>query len=408
MKRQISGGRYVLGICDRRTVVLFGRAGTSLFFLIACVLAGVGFARERGPRVEVVCPAPPIPVRMDKEQVLVYELHVTNFDVVPLTLKRVEVFANQESGAPISSLADDKLSAAMIRVGAPMMMSGDMSGAAKDTRVIEPGNRAVIFMWIGLPSDRAVPASLEHRMVFSAAGEGGKATDTTLEDFPLAVSHDAVLTLHPPFRGGTWLAGNGLSNASDHRRTITAIDGHIHSAERFAIDWVKVGPNGDSRHDGATRNENWWGWGEPVLAVADGEITEVVDGIPDNTPRMLPPITLDNIAGNHVILKIAPNRYVTYAHLQNGSIKVRLHDRVRQGDVLALLGNSGQTTGAHLHLQVTDANSVLQSEGVPFVLGSFTYLGPGADYEVDKHVSAAWAQSIPPGDAVVQFEAVKK
>jgi murein DD-endopeptidase MepM/ murein hydrolase activator NlpD len=168
-----------------------------------------------------------------------------------------------------------------------------------------------------------------------------------------------------------------------------------------------VGPNGDSRHDGATRNENWWGWREPVLAVADGEITEVVDGIPDNTPKVLPPVTLDNIAGNHLILKIAPNRYVTYAHLQNGSIKVRLHDRVRKADVLALLGNSGNTTGAHLHLQVTDQNSVLQAEGVPFVFGRFTYLGPGSDYEPNKHASAPWVQSIPPGDAVLEFEAMK-
>ncbi len=165
---------------------------------------------------------------------------------------------------------------------------------------------------------------------------------------------------------------------------MTAIDGHIYSSERFAVDWIKVGPNGDSRHDGSTKNENWWGYGEPVLAVADGQITEVVDGIPDNVPRNLPPVTLDNIAGNHVILQIAPNRFVTYAHLQNGSVKVRLHDQVHRGDTLALLGNSGNTTGAHLHLQVTDRSSVLQSEGIPFVLSSFTYLdGFGLSGEAD-------------------------
>jgi murein DD-endopeptidase MepM/ murein hydrolase activator NlpD len=83
---------------------------------------------------------------------------------------------------------------------------------------------------------------------------------------------------------------------------------------------------------------------------------------------------------------------------------VRLHDRVHQGSVLALLGNSGNTTGAHLHLQVTDRNSVLQAEGVPFVFGSFVYLGPGSEYELDKHVSAPWVESIPSGDAVVEFE----
>jgi murein DD-endopeptidase len=378
---------------------------TGFIFLVVFGFVTAGSARERGPRVEVVCPAPPVPVRIDKQQLLVYELHVTNFDMAPVTLKRVEIFANKESSEPLSTLADDSLSASMIRVGATMAM-GDSGGGAKDARTIEPGGRNVVFVWIELQPNRTVPGSLKHRMVFSPAAD--RATNATLEDFQVPVSQDSVPTLASPFNGGIWLAGGGPANNSDHRRTTMAIDGHIYSPERFAIDWVEVGPNGDSRHDGATRNENWWGYSEPILAVADGEITEVVDGIADNTPRVLPPITLDNIAGNHVILQIAPNRYVMYAHLQNGSIKVRLHDRVRRGDTLALLGNSGNTTGAHLHLQVTDRDSVLQSQGVPFVFASFTYLGPGSAYELDKHVSVPWADSIPSGDVVVQFEPVKK
>lgn len=371
-----------------------------IFWLAFAVLAG-GFAHDRGPRIEVVCPAPPIPVRIDQQQVLVYELHVTNFDSVPLTLKSLEVFANKESSGPLGTLRGDKLAAAMTRVGSGM----DHTGGPKDSRVIEPGGRNVVFMWIELPADRPAPTALRHRIVFSPGT--GSTADDTLNEFQVPVSHDSVLMLSPPFNGGIWLAGAGPENDSNHRRAIMAIDGHIYSPERFAIDWVKVGPNGDSRHDGTTKNENWWGWGEPVLAVADGQITGLVDGIADNTPRVLPPVTLDNIAGNHVILQIAPDRYVTYAHLQNGSIKVKMHDQVHQGDVLALLGNSGNTTGAHLHLQVTDQDSVLQSEGVPFVFSSFTYLGPGSDYP-EKQVSVPWVNSIPPGNGVVEFGAVKK
>jgi murein DD-endopeptidase len=366
------------------------------------------FARERGPRVEVVCPSPPIPVTIDKNKVLVYELHVTNFDTVPLTLKRVEIFANEESREPLIILEKDKLSAAMIRVGTAMMMSSGSSGAVQETRIIDPGGRNVVFVWIELPVNRTVLASLEHRLVFSSTPAGASdPSDATLEDFQVSVTQYSVPILSPPFSGGIWLAGDGPVNNSNHRRGNFAIDGHIYSPERFAIDWVKVGPNGDTRHDGTTKNENWWGWGEPVLAVADGEIMEVVDEFPDNTPRVLPPVTLDNIAGNRIILQIAQNRFVTYAHLQRGSIKVRAGDHVHRGDVLALLGNSGNTTGAHLHLQVTDRNSVLQSQGVPFVFADFTYLGPGADYP-EKQVSVPWLNSIPPGNGVVKFEAVKK
>jgi hypothetical protein len=366
------------------------------------------FARERGPRVDIICPAAPIGVAVNKNNILVYELHITNFDTVPLTLKGIEIFANHETSTTIFTLEGDKLAAAMTRVGAMMMMSSHSASASPDTRTIDPGARNVLFLWVELPPDHIIPANLKHRLVFSFKPAGADSvSDTTLESFEVPVRQDSVPKLSPPFNGGIWVAGDGPMNNANHRRSIFAIDGHIYSPERFAIDWVKVGPNGDSRHDGATKNENWWGWGEPVLAVADGEITEAVDQFPDNQPKVLPPVTLDNIGGNHIILKIAPDRYVTYAHLQRGSIKVRSGAYVHRGDVLALLGNSGNTTGAHLHMQVTDHNSVLESQGVPFVLEGFTYLGPGADYP-EKQVSEPWVNSIPPGDGVMRFETVKK
>jgi len=345
---------------------------------------------------------------MGDHKVLVYELHVTNFDTVPLTLKRIEIFATQLSNEPLTIFEGDKLSAAMTRVGAAMSMSSGSSIGAKDTRRLDPGGRNVVFVWIELPANRSAPANLSHRLVFSSTPAGtDQPTDTTLEYFLVPVSQDPVPPLALPFNGGIWLAGNGPANNSNHRRSIFAIDGHIYSPERFAIDWVKVGPNGDSHHDGTTKNEYWWGWGEPVLAVADGEITKVVDEFPDNTPRVVPPVTLDNIAGNYIILRIAANRFVTFAHLQRGSIKVRAGDHVHRGDVLALLGNSGNTTGAHLHLQVTDGNAVLQSQGVPFVFADFTYLGPGSDYP-EKEAPVPWLNSIPPGNGVLKFEPLKK
>lgn len=341
-----------------------------------------------------------------KNKVLVYELHLTNFDLVPLTLKHISIFADNPD--PLTALEGDKLSAAMIRIGAPMMMSGSSSARGDNTRTLVPGGRNIVFLWIELPAIKSAPASLRHQLVFSSTPDGtDKPSDATLENFVVPVNQSPVPILGPPFGGGIWLAGGGPANDSNHRRAIFAVDGHIYSPERFAIDWVKIGSNGDSRHDGTSNNENWWGWGEPVLAVADGQITEVVDEFPDNTPRVLPPVTLDNIAGNHIVLQIAENRFVTYAHLQRGSIKVRTGDHVHRGDTLALLGNSGNTTGAHLHLQVTDHDSVLQSQGVPFAIAAFTYLGPGSDYP-EKQISEPWVNSIPPGDGVLTFEALKK
>lgn len=376
-----------------------------LAFAMVFGMLQAGFARERGPRIEVICPSPPIPVKLAERHVLVYELHITNFDVVPLTLKRLEVFADTDKSQPLKTISGDALSAAMLEVGS--------SSGAKDPQIIAPGRRAVVFLWIEFGLDVRPPSSLRHRLVFAAAapGEGtaSAAAESTLEDFPVLVSQDAAPVISFPFDGGVWLAGDGPANDSGHRRSISAIDGQIHIAQRFAADWVKVGPNGDSHHDGTTRNENWWGYGEPIHAVADGEVTQVLDGIPENTPRVLPKqVTLDNIVGNYVILRIAPNRYATYAHLQTGSIKVAVHDHVTRGTVIARLGNTGQATAPHLHFQVTDGDAVLQSEGVPFIFSNFTDLGPGSDYELDKHPSIPRRDSIPGKDEVVEFPLVKQ
>jgi hypothetical protein len=371
-------------------------------FFMVFGMVQAGLARERGPRVEVVCPAPPIAVKLAEQKVFVYELHITNFDTAPLTLKRLEVFADEDKSMPLKVISDDALSSVMVE-------AGSMSGA-KDPQIIGPAKRAVVFLWIELGLDKALPGSLRHRMVFAGGtGAGGAAAESRLEDFSVPVRQETAVILGPPFEGGVWLAGDGPGNDTNHRRSMIAIDGQVHDAQRFAIDWVKVGSNGDSHHDGTTGNENWWGYGEPILAVADGEVTQVLDGISENTPRVLPKeVTLDNIVGNYVILRVAPNRYVTYAHLQTGSIKVRPHDQVVRGTMIGRLGNSGQATAPHLHLHVTDGNSVLQSEGVPFIFSSFTDLGPGSAYVLDKHASIPRTDSIPGQDEVIEFPVVTK
>src|SRR5208282_1953832 len=227
-----------------------------LFLTFALVLGMVqaGTARERGPRVEVVCPSPPIPVKVAERHVLVYELHITNFDVVPLTLKRLEVFPDTDKSQPLKTISGDALSATMLEVGS--------SSGARDPQIIGPGRRAVVFLWIELGLDELgldvrPPTSLRHRLVFAAGapgeGAGSATSESTLEDFPVPVSQDAAPVIGFPFDGGVWLAGDGPANDSGHRRSISAIDGQIHIAQRFAADWVKVGPNGDSHHDGTTR-----------------------------------------------------------------------------------------------------------------------------------------------------------
>ncbi len=125
-------------------------------------------------------------------------------------------------------------------------------------------------------------------------------------------------------------------------------------------------------------NQDYRSYGQPVYAVADGTITEVKDGIPENTPgtsSRAVEITFETLAGNHVIERIGEGVYATFAHLQPGSVRVKLGARVHLGQMLGLVGNSGNSDAPHLHFQICDANSVLGCEGLPYAISSFDVEG---------------------------------
>ena len=84
-------------------------------------------------------------------------------------------------------------------------------------------------------------------------------------------------------------------------------------------------------------------------------------------------VTVTNAAGNHIIESFDGGRYfILYAHLKTGSIaaRIKVGTRLRAGQQIAQLGNSGSTTAPHLHFQVMDRPSALDADGLPFVFTS--------------------------------------
>jgi len=57
--------------------------------------------------------------------------------------------------------------------------------------------------------------------------------------------------------------------------------------------------------------------------------------------------------------------------LQPGSLRVKTGDRVRRGQVLPRIGNSGDARGPHLHFQVSTSASPLAGEGGPYVIDQY-------------------------------------
>lgn len=90
---------------------------------------------------------------------------------------------------------------------------------------------------------------------------------------------------------------------------------------------------------------------DEVLAHSDVVIIEVIDNCKNNTPNE------KNNPGNMIKIKHDNNYYTRYLHLQYNSIKVKVGDKVKKGQIIGYMGNTGYSFGAHLHFEVWEGNN---------------------------------------------------
>ncbi len=198
-------------------------------------------------------------------------------------------------------------------------------------------------------------------------GEGLEIPVHAMDVVPLDVP-----VLGAPFIGKNYLAADGCCDAIRHIRALLPINGRLRLAQRFAIDWEQVDASGRLVTGDLSVPENYVIYGKPALAVADGLVVAAVDIFDDQVPGEAPEgLAFQEADGNHVVLKISEGVYVLYAHFAPGSVAVKEGDQVAKGDVLGLIGNSGNTIAPHLHLHVMDGPSALNADGLPYVFESF-------------------------------------
>lgn len=322
-----------------------------------------GQLADRPVFVEARVPKPPTVASSRDGDFLIYEIHATNLEGKPLTWLSVEVL-DAKSGATLSTVRDSALAKDLARPGA-----GALPLAARAT--IAPGMRGVLYLEVPVAKG-APPSAVRHRLTFSDS-----VGTRTLNTGPTPVIGQ-VAVIGPPLRGGAWVAANGPGNSSGHRRTVITLNGTPGIAQRFAIDYVMVDSQFRTHTGDSTDNSRYYAHGVDVLAVDSGTVVAMKDGLPENIPgenSRAVPITLETVGGNHIILDIGHGRYAFYAHLLPGSPRVKVGQRVKRGDVIAKLGNTGNSTEPHLHFHLGDANSPLGSEGLPYVLETLEFDG---------------------------------
>ena len=306
--------------------------------------------------VELRTPFTPIPLRSGNQIHLAYEVHITNLGKHSIDLRSVEVLATSASGSCLASYQGDSLKKCV---------------SNEDHLTIGPGLRTIVFLWVSINADRPIPKTLRHRMRFHDGQH-----ESVVIGLPTRIRSQRLI-VKPPLRGNNWLSVNGPSNLSNHRRTFILLDGKLTFAQRFAVDWVSLYGDGKTFHGDPQDNRNYGAYGAQILSVQDGLVVGLKDGIPENTPGRTRAVEInrETLAGNWVLVRISRAQYAFYAHLQPGSLAVKLGQRVQSGQVLGLLGNSGNSSEPHLHFHMVSGRDPIASEGIPYEFDAFESLG---------------------------------
>lgn len=345
----------------------------------------------------------------DGKYYVAYELSVFNDSPRDATMTRVDTLAK---GKVIATLAPS-------RIAANTMLAGGPTTTPPTPATIPAGRTAIVVFRDTYPNPNAIPASFTHRISASLAPAAPGASrlaplypgHVVQVGGTLSVSTAKPVVIGPPLAGDDWVASNGLDPAAlnAHSDVVIPVGGRVHSAETFGIDFVGVDPTTMQSYRGdPALNTSYLAFGKPLIAVADAKVVQVVSDQPDLTPMGPPEIaTISDAAGNSVVLDLGHGVFALYAHMEHASATVKVGDTVKKGQVIGRLGNSGNTSEAHLHFQL-QRGPLISADNVPWVIDRFTAAGqiaPGGESVTGQR--GPRTDAIPVGGSVSDFPALK-
>jgi murein DD-endopeptidase MepM/ murein hydrolase activator NlpD len=315
-----------------------------------------------------------------------YDVMVTNMTPIPATLDKVEVVDAFEPTKVFATYAGAQLAVD------PPCADGECdrlrelpSQPAKNTALAPNESRALLVDFTVDAPAQAPKAVLHH--VFITGAPGPPRTGSLPVDYlagPFDTSGGTPRVIGPPVRGPNWVALNGCCAPNTwHRSALLAVNGKLNNSQRFAIDWKETNAQGEFYTGDKTKNESYVDYGSKIYAVADGTVVSILDDVEANAPGVLPStnpelrakLTVANADGNHIILDIGGGVYAMYAHMIKGTLKVKPGDKVKKGDVIGELGNTGNANASHMHFQLMNDPSILEGDSLPYVIDQFTYRG---------------------------------
>ncbi len=162
-----------------------------------------------------------------------------------------------------------------------------------------------------------------------------------------------ITSLKLPFNGKWSVLWGGDTREMNHHLNVPA--------QKNAFDVVVRDKIGKTYKTNGTTNEDYYAFGQEIVAPAAGEVVLAVDGIKDNIPGEQ---NTYFSPGNTVIIKTANNEHLVLCHFKQHTIKVTEGQKIKQGEVLGLCGNSGNSTEPHIHFHIQNIEYINNATGV--------------------------------------------
>lgn len=350
--------------------ILIVVVGIALILVAGCTQPSPGSQKAPGtPLVNMTVPFSPIPVESTNGVNIAYELEIMNTGNTTLVPEKIEII--DAAAGKVLYAEDSELLASLYHPTAvpPPTQAELQNGTPK-----LPMPR--ISVWF-VVSQGAVPDRLTHRLTLNRSADGQPPAVITGGE--VTVRKDlAPVVVGSPVKGPGWFVLETTSPLTHHFRAQITMNGVTRVPQRYAQDFLYLDPaTGNAFSGNETIARDYYGFGKELYAVADATVSDVGDGAPDiEITTQKPPASVATAAGNYIILDIGNGKYACYAHMVNGSVRVKPGDRVVEGQVIGLMGNSGNTDAPHLHFQVVAGNPLfLGAEGYPLVYRSFNVTG---------------------------------
>jgi murein DD-endopeptidase MepM/ murein hydrolase activator NlpD len=327
-------------------------------------------AAESGPVTILLRPDPVYVERVGERQLLSFDLELLDVIKAPLDLEDIRVRAFDKGG---HLLVWEKM---------------DSNGSRPAVEVLgphhlEPGKPLTVFNPF-FELDTAVPIEVL-RFELRFTGPGGLREKAFAEVRPVEYAQKTRLLL--PVAGAHVWAYEAPGFYSHHRRLDLTdpfnrdVMKMRRNSQRYALDLVVVDDQGEAFHGDPGKQENWVGFGFPIVAPGSGTIVAAVGDKPDDIPYDQAAAQKEPalMAGNYVVIDHGNGEYSMLAHFRHGSLAVKPGDRVERGQLLGKMGHSGMGSGlVHVHYELRNTPDIFDADGLPAVFQGFRRIGSSA------------------------------